>query len=68
MFQLPLGPWPFPEGTKLRCLTRPWWGVGTVEGVNGYFTIVWITDGNKYRWRYNATGWDHLKAERVVDA
>lgn len=66
MFQLPLGPWPYPEGTRLRFKARPQWGVGTVKSDKGYFTVVWPSgDGVTLRWRFNQQEWDWLGPERV---
>ena len=62
MFQLPLGPWPYPEGTRLRFNARPQWGVGVVRSNMGHFSIVWP---GGLRWHYESDTWQWVKPERV---
>lgn len=50
MFQIPLGPWPFPEGTTLWSRSRPEWGPGIVESQLGRFSVVWKGGGYRLRW------------------
>ena len=45
MFQIPVGPHPFPPGTLVVSGARPWFGVGVVEPVDersrGRFSVRW---------------------------
>lgn len=68
MFQLPIGAWPYPEGTRLRFKARPQWGVGTVQNDKGAFTVVWRQPaGTVHRWRYKADEWTYLQPERATE-
>ncbi len=60
MFQIPIGPWPHPVGTRLRVREYPEWGIGTVVSDRGQFTVEFFRTGNRYIWRYDHFFWERL--------
>lgn len=57
LFQIPIGPWPFPAGTRVRSRSRPWWGEGeVVASLNGRFAVRWRDPLGTYLWHYCPVG------------
>lgn len=56
LFQIPIGPWPFPVGTRVRSRGGSWWGEGEVVAVAGRFAIRWRDPLGTYLWRHCPVG------------